>query len=195
MSSAEPNPANLCGEPVKRLLRDYFLQFTDANIINWCRTNNRKVITIPPLHRTTANLIASLAKMPKSFIKADSVWSIPERTAMLFLESKKKPGEIWGFQLQYVAKPPVWVPEHLSPLGEQVEDAKQRYSALLTSARMYLQVLAGEHPELRTIGLELDKDTVVLKVNDLALGATYTPCIHVKSWVTSPEEYDAAMAL
>ncbi len=195
MSSAEPNPVNLCAVPVKSLLRDYFLQFADANIINWCRTNNRKVITVPPIHRTSANVIASLRNMPAGFVKSDSLWCIPNRTAMLFLESKERPGEMWGFQLQYAASPPAWDEKHLAPLGAQVEEAKQRYSALLTSARLYLQVLSAAHRELHGIALELDKDTVALSVNDLALGIKYKPCLYVKSWILTPEEYDAAMTL
>lgn len=195
MSSAEPNPTNLCAAPVKSLLRDYFLQFTDANVINWCRANKRKVITVPPMHRTTANLIASLRHMPAGFVKPNSLWYIPERTAVLFLEPKDRPGEIWGFQLCYAASPPAWDEEHLKKLGEQMAEGKQRYSALLTSARMYLQTLSAEHPELRNVALELDRDTVTLSVNDPSLGVKFAPCLYVKSWIMTPEEYDAAMAL
>lgn len=195
MSSASPSPINLCGAPVKSMLRDYFLQFADANIINWCRTNNRKVITVPLMHRTTANLISSLRNMPVGFVQTESLWYIPKRTAVLFLECKARPGEIWGFQLCHAPVAPAWDEKHLEPLGDQQPEARKLYGMLLTTARGYLQLLSEKHQELRGIALELDKDTVALSVNDPALGVKYASCVYVKSWIMTPEEFDAAMAL
>lgn len=191
----DANPTSVSETPVKSLLRDYFLQFSDSNIIDWCRIHHKRLAVIPSLHRTAANLISSLMNMPTSFVQPDSLWYIPPGPAILMLECKVRPGEIWGFQLCYDVEAPAWDEDHLKQLGEQEGEGKQRYSALLSSARAYLVSLAQKHPELRGIGLELDKDTLSLSIQDSAVGVKFTPCLYVRSWIMTPEEVDAVLGV
>lgn len=180
--------------PIKQILTNYFRQFTQNNVVNWCRIKHVPMIKVPRSHLTTANIISTMRTMPMNFITSNALFYMPNRVKPLVLEKQSVPGEVWGFTLAHhpAGSPkPIWDENALDHFGNQTNQAKETVGVLLVCAKVYLQDLVRTHAELRGLSLELNTEDMVLRLVDSNLPEVgFDEYISVEAHRMTPEEID-----
>lgn len=183
----------LCQREVHLLLRDYFAQFNNTNIDTWCTKYKVRAFVIPKEYRELASKYERAKLLGQNSLQSPNLALIPIDSARVLLTEKPdSPGDIWGTKIVYYVDGivPNFPDQIVEEFGNMKENVRCQIGTALSACAMMLKQLQSQHPELKHLELELDKEKMVWMIKDTVLGKPFLGKLGVSFKLLTEAEVD-----
>jgi hypothetical protein len=155
--------------PLKKMLKDYFIQFLPDNLLDICEEYNVSTSRIPKSYIDLAKLnkLIESGELPIKTLGNNSLLKIPNNQETIKIVMPDE--SLYHLYVINTDKNHKWNESLFTPFEKETEKVKKEIGKLMNITMFAFNYLQTQHSELKTISIETDPVNVTLFLKDSIL--------------------------